>query len=82
MWCDICYTTGHTTNYCYDNPNRTNRGKGKPNGQTKGEKGNNNKGNRQWKSQNFPADYKAEQATPALHDETPSTTKMIGQNNK
>ena len=78
MWCDICYITGHTTNYCYDNPNRTTRGKGKPNGQTKGEKGNSNKGNRQWKSQNFPADYKAEQATPALHDETPSTTKMIG----
>jgi hypothetical protein len=74
MWCDICSTTGHTTSYCFDNPERINKGKGKPYEQTKGWKGKSNKGNRQWKSQNFPADYKAEQATPVLHDESSSKT--------
>ena len=72
MWCDICSTTGHTTSYCFDNPERINKGKGKPYEQAKGWKGKSNKGNRQWKSQNFPADYKAEQATPVLHDESSS----------
>ncbi len=74
---DICYKTGHTTNYCYDNPKGFNNGKARPYEQAKGEKGKSNKGNRNWKSQNFPVDYKAEQATPALHDEAPSTVKAI-----
>jgi hypothetical protein len=29
-------------------------------------------GDRKWKSQNFPAAYSSEHATPALHDESPS----------
>ena len=53
-----------------------NKGKARPDEQAKGEKGKSNKGNRNLKSQNFPADYKAEQATPVLHDEAPSTVKM------
>ena len=76
MWCDVCYKSGHTTNWCFNNPKGLNKGKARPDEQAKGEKGKSNKGNRNWKSQNFPADYKAEQATPVLHDEAPSTVKM------
>jgi hypothetical protein len=99
LWCDICQRQGHSTDWCYDNPQRTggkplyddlwcdtcNRSghtssscfatsikiipKGK--GKTKGKPG--KSGNRAWKSQNFPANYHSEQATPALHDETSSS---------
>ena len=99
LWCDICQRPGHSTDWCYDNPQRTggkplyddlwcdtcNRSghtssscfatsikiipKGK--GKTKGKPG--KPGNRAWKSQNFPANYHSEQATPALHDETSSS---------
>ena len=80
LWCDICSRAGHSTEWCYDNPNRSG---GKPpsydelwcdtcnrpghtsaqcfatsikikgKGKTKGDKG--KPGDRQWKSQNFPA---------------------------
>jgi hypothetical protein len=68
LWCDTCNRSGHTSNSCYATSIRiTPKGKGKP----KGGKGKH--GDRNWKSQNFPAGYQSDQATPALHDETPST---------
>jgi hypothetical protein len=104
FWCDICSRAGHSTDWCYDNPNRSggkplpydelwcdtcNRSghtsntcyatsikispKGK--GKTKGNKG--MPGDRQWKSQNFPAAYHSEQATPALHEESSSTAVQV-----
>ena len=103
FWCEICSRSGHSTDWCYDNPKRTggkplsyeelwcatcNRSghtsnscyatsvritpKGK--GKSKGGKG--KQGDRNWKSQNFPAGYQSDQATPALHDETPSTETL------
>jgi hypothetical protein len=33
-------------------------------------------GDRNWKSPNFPAQYSPDQATPALHDESPSNTSQ------
>jgi hypothetical protein len=101
LWCEIHQKYGHSTDWCFDNPDRTGepppntdgswcdtcnrpcytstscfattirispKGKGK---RQKGGKG--NYGERNWKSQNFPADYNSDQATPALHDETPSS---------
>ena len=62
-----CNRTGHTSDSCYATSILTPKGKGK----TKGDKG--MQGDRQWKSQNFPAAYQSEQATPALHDESSST---------
>ena len=99
LWCDIHQKSGHSTDWCFDNPNRTggpapytdglwcdtcnrpghastscfastiripSKGKGKR-GDGKG-----NYGDRRWKSQNFPANYNSDQATPALHDESAS----------
>ncbi len=100
LWCDIHQRFGHSTDWCFDNPNRTggpstyndglwcgtcNRpghtstscfattirlpstGKGK----RQSDKG--NYGDRRWKSDNFPANYNSDQATPALHDESSSS---------
>jgi hypothetical protein len=72
-WCESCHSYGHTSETCYANSprNPTPKGKGKPlNSKGKGDKG--QFGDRKWKSQNFPAAYIPEQATPALHDESPS----------
>jgi hypothetical protein len=70
FWCDSCKAYGHTANSCYANSPRPNdKGKGKPqHGKGKGKKG--YSGERNWKSQNFPAGYSSDQATPALHDES------------
>jgi hypothetical protein len=62
-WCTTCNRSGHTADSCYATSIRIPR-KGK--GKTKGGKG--NYGNRAWKSQNFPAAYNSDQATPVLHD--------------
>jgi hypothetical protein len=63
---------GHTSDHCYANsPSPTTKGKGRsPRSKGKGGKG--ALGDRKWKSPNFPAEYSSEQATPALHDESPS----------
>ena len=72
LWCDLCNRSGHTANSCYATSIRVSpKGKGSP--PTKGGKGKGHHGDRSWKSQNFPANYHSEQATPTLHDETPST---------
>ena len=95
LWCDIHQQHGHSTDWCFDNPNRTGgppkqkwcdnhqlyghsteecrKGNGPPSppqqhGKGKGKKG--SRGERNWKSQNFPAGYSSDQATPALHDES------------
>ena len=72
-WCDSCHSHGHTSDTCWANSPRsqTPKGKGKPQNQ-KGKGGKGQYGDRRWKSQNFPAAYNSEQATPALHDESPS----------
>ena len=91
-WCETCNRPGHTANTCYATSIRISpKGQGNPpspSGQDG--KGKGKYGNRSWKSHNFPAAYEAyqpgapayqpgtpayppEQATPALHDETPST---------
>jgi hypothetical protein len=47
------------------------QGKVKPHDSAKGTKG--NYGDRQWKSQNFPAAYNSEQANTALHEDSSPT---------
>jgi hypothetical protein len=72
LWCNSCNSYGRTSNTCYANsPRPTHKGKGKP-PHSKGKGGKGQFGDRKWKSQNFPAAYNPEQATPALHDESPS----------
>jgi hypothetical protein len=67
-WCTTCNRTGHTSDSCYVTSIRIpSKGKGK----TKGGKG--HYGNRAWKSQNFPAGYNSDQATPVLHDVSSSS---------
>jgi hypothetical protein len=79
-WCETCNRSGHTANNCYATTIRLSpKGKGTPNGKgvTPSQSGHGGKGkygNRSWKSPNFPAASQSEQATPALHDETPSST--------
>ena len=71
-WCDSCNSYGHTSDNCWaKSPSPNTKGKG----QTSTPKGKGNKGrqgDRKWKSPNFPAAYSTDQATPALHDESPS----------
>jgi hypothetical protein len=71
-WCDSRNSYGHTSDTCWaKNPSPNSKGKGKPSTpKGKGNKG--QQGDRKWKSPNFPAAYSTEQATPALHDESPS----------
>ena len=72
-WCNSCSTYGQTTEACWgNNIQPASKGKGKAS-TSKGLGGKGNSGNRRWKSQNFPAAYSSEQATPALHDESPPT---------
>ena len=105
LWCDIHQQYGHSTDWCYQNPNRTNEApppssdlwcetcnrqghtanncfatsiKISPKG--KGKKG--NPGDRNWKSQNFPAAYNSDQATPALHDESSSNKQIWWQDHE
>ena len=105
LWCDIHQKYGHSTDWCFENPNRTNGApppsaglwcetcnrtghtandcyatsiKISPKG--KGKKG--NSGDRNWKSQNFPASYSSEQATPALHEESSSTKQVWWQDHE
>jgi hypothetical protein len=70
-WCTTCNRSGHTADSCYATSIRIPR-KGK--GKNKGGKG--NYGNRAWKSQNFPASYNSDQATPVLHDASSSSTSQ------
>jgi len=70
-WCTTCNRSGHTADYCYATSIRIPR-KGK--GKTKAAKG--NYGNRAWKSQNFPAGYASDQATPVLHDVSSSSASQ------
>jgi hypothetical protein len=66
-WCDSC----NSYNCWAKSPSPNTKGKGKPLApKGKGYKG--QQGDRKWKSPNFPAAYSTEQATPALHDESPS----------
>jgi hypothetical protein len=76
-WCDSCNSYGHTSDTCYTNsPRPTSKSKGKgPTSKGKGDKG--NFGNRNWKSQNFPAAYSSDQATPALHDDWKSQNVSV-----
>ncbi len=101
LWCDIHQKYGHSTDWCFDNPNRT--GGPPPNtdgswcdtcnrpGHTsascfattiripskgKGKRQKSGKGDRNWKSQNFPAGYNSDQATPALHEESSSSATV------
>jgi hypothetical protein len=103
LWCEIHQAYGHSTDWCFDNPNRSGgppkpewppkqewcdhhqryghstdacrKGKGKPSMPpptekgSKGAKGKTKSSNREWKSDNFPADY--DQATPVLPTEQP-----------
>jgi hypothetical protein len=67
-WCDNHQKYGHSTAECR-------KGSGPPSptqGKGKGNKG--SRGERNWKSQNFPAGYKSDQVTPALRDESMSQT--------
>jgi hypothetical protein len=69
LWCDTCNRSGHTSSSCFASTIRIpNKGKGKRQKEGKG-----NYGDRNWKSQNFPAGYNSDQATPALHDESSSS---------
>ncbi len=73
LWCETCNRSGHTSNNCYASTVRplTDKGKGKRQGNTS------HYGNRQWKSQNFPANYNSDQAVPALHDESSSSSTQV-----
>ena len=73
LWCETCNRTGHTATSCYATTIRITP-KGKGNSPPSGGKG--TQGDRSWKSPNFPAGHNSEQATPALHDETSSSTKV------
>jgi transposase InsO family protein len=75
-WCDICYKEGHSTEWCFYNPNNKGKGKGKSKGKTKGNskgkgkgkgmggKGKSAKGGR--RSGNFPAGYSSDEAYYAV----------------
>ena len=79
LWCETCNRSGHTANSCYASTIQSPYpGKGKTG---KGEKGNHGirYGDRNWKSQNFPAGYSSDQATPALHDESSSSLQPQSQ---
>ena len=74
LWCESCNRSGHTAAMCYATTIRTPQGKGAST--SKGGKNKGHNGDRNWKSQNFPANYQSEQASPALHDNTPSPTSQ------
>ena len=85
-WCDIHQAYGHSTDYCPENGfNKANQWqqpqKGQPNKGTKGKGKGSKGGNRNIKGQNFPSDYSAEQASSAVHQETPTTTNGEWWNN-
>jgi hypothetical protein len=68
-WCTTCNRSGHAAESCYATSIRIPRkGKGKDKGSKR------NYGNRAWKSQNFPAAYNSDQATPELHDASSSSS--------
>jgi hypothetical protein len=67
-WCETCNRSGHTSNNCFASTIRIPaKGKGKGKRQS-------NPGERNWKSHNFPANYSSDQAGPALHDESSSSS--------
>ena len=75
-WCNHHQAYGHSTEACRKGngspiPQLPSHGKGKQPNHYKGGKGNH--GDRQWKSQNFPAAYNPEQAHTALHEESSPT---------
>ena len=80
-WCDICYKEGHSTDWCFYNPNNNAKGKGKKGkskggkgkgrGKGKGGKGKPGKGGRG--KGNFPANYVSEDAY--FTDDSSSTTE-------
>ena len=74
LWCDTCHRSGHSAATCFATTIQAPQGKGTP--PSKGGKNKSQMGDRNWKSQNFPAGYQSEQATPALHDNTPSTASQ------
>jgi hypothetical protein len=74
LWCESCNRSGHTAATCYATTIRAPQGKGAP--PSKGGKNKGHHGDRNWKSQNFPANYQSEHTSPALHDNTPSSTSQ------
>jgi hypothetical protein len=71
MDCGVSYVIDLATLPIRVTPLLSGSGKGPP--PSKGSKGKGRHGDRSWKSQKFRAGYHSEQATPALHDKTPST---------
>ena len=74
LWCESCNRSGHTAAMCYATTIRAPQSKGAS--PSKGGKSKGHYGDRKWKSQNFPANYQSEQASPALHDSTLSSSSQ------